>query len=77
MPKKTLKQKILSDQRKQTAPAAHFTFSYSNRPKIESPEIHPVDISYIKQDLFKTVFVGSIFLLLEVGLYLFSGRFGW
>lgn len=77
MPKKTRKQKILSDQRKQITPASPFTFSYSANPTLNSPISGRDDITYIKQDLFKTVVIGGIFLVLEAGLYMFSARLGW
>lgn len=74
MPKKTRKEKILAQKRQNNA----FVFSYTAQTtrKTVSPVLTQ-EYNYIKKDIVKTVFLGGIFILGEVFLYLYSKQLGW
>lgn len=73
MPKKTLKEKIRSEVRKeQTA-----LFSFRASTSLKQPILNAYSVTYVRGDILKTVYIGSAFILTEIVLYSLSGRFGW
>ena len=77
MPRKTLKQKIHADARFKSWDMA--TFSYQAKPLAESPQTEEISAAYdyVRKDIFKTVLLGSLFIVVEVLLAANSRLLGW
>lgn len=81
MPKKTRKQKILSDtHRKNIVSSLTYTYSPNQklaqpvRPKvIDSPETYV----FIRKDIYKTLIVAIVFFIIEIAVSIYSHRIGW
>ncbi len=72
MPKKTLKQKVLTERRLQSTYSN--VFSYSSN--VLKKQINHTSINahnYIKTDIRKTAILGSLFIVIEFALYFFLG----
>lgn len=78
MPKKTRKEKILADERKTQPTATPLLFTYAHSTAAVSASNPNLSQStYIKQDLLKTVLIGTLFIAFEILLAAFSGKLGW
>lgn len=79
MPKKTRQQKIKADQRKtEQSLIATYSFTASAPTSKTSPQTdHSGSITHMITDIRKTVILGVVFILAEMGLYFFSPTLGW
>lgn len=72
MPKKTLKQKVLTERRLQSTDSYVFSYS-SNVNKKQINNTNTGTQNYIKTDIRKTAILGSLFIMIEFALYFFLG----
>ncbi len=73
MPRKTKKEKLLSEKRKASEP---FTYTYEVKETFYAamkPQPHLT--AYVRQDLIKTLILALLFIGFEVGLAIYYYRF--
>lgn len=78
MPRKTRKEKIRNQLRNEESNRS-LVFSYQSTG-VAKPTINqavPGQILAVRKDILKTVVLGSVFILFEFGLAIFSKKLGW
>lgn len=75
MPRKTRKQKMIAEERKKVVAPLAFNFSAMSLKQKTAP-VEPSFV-FIRNDIRKTLALGSIFILIEFFLAFFSKNLGW
>lgn len=77
MPKKTKKEKILTEKRKLTATSDQALFSYTyalsrHQKNLSTPTTH--QLAYLRKDLIKTLIISTVFIAVEILLSIYAKK---